>query len=93
MMTKKTVTFQEIKKDLTADDRKAIELEKKYYHLVVSLRKMRESLGLTQEQLASKSNIPRTTISKVESGNRNVTIDVLMTLAKAMNKNLVLQLN
>ncbi len=92
-MTKKTVTFQEIKKDLTADDRKAIELEKKYYHLVVSLRKMRESLGLTQEQLASKSNIPRTTISKVESGNRNVTIDVLMTLAKAMNKNLVLQLN
>lgn len=91
-MTKKIVTLQDIKKDLTADDKKIIDLEKKYYHLVVSLRKMRESLGLTQEQLAGKSNIPRTTISKVESGSRNVTIDVLMTLAKAMDKNLELRL-
>lgn len=92
-MQNKTVTLQDLKKRLTEEDTKAIELEKKYYHLVVSLRKMRESLGLTQEALAQKAAVPRSTISKVESGSRNVTIDMLMTLAKAMNKNLELHLH
>ena len=52
--------------------------------MVVALRKRREELGLTQEKLSKLSNIPRTTITKVESGTRNATLQTLMSLAQAM---------
>jgi len=87
----KIVTFKEFNLDLTVDDIKEIEAEKKYYQMVVELRKVREELGLTQENLAKKSNLPRTTISKIESGNRNVTLETLMSLAKGMNRTLTLK--
>jgi len=48
----------------------------------------REKKGLTQEQLSKLSGVPRTTIAKIESGNRNVTIEKLMVIAGAMGKSL-----
>jgi transcriptional regulator with XRE-family HTH domain len=70
--------------DITTEEREFIDQEKKYYEIVIALRNKREKLGLTQEKLAELSNIPRTTITKVESGSRNATIQTLMSLAQAM---------
>lgn len=70
--------------DITKEERKFIDQEKKYYEVVIALRKRREKLGLTQEKLAELSNVPRTTITKVESGTRNATLQTLMSLAQAM---------
>lgn len=84
MNTKNTTHLKDYMSDVTNEERKLIEQEKKYYEVVVALRKKREELGMSQEELAKKANMPRTTITKVESGNRNATLRTLMSLAEAM---------
>lgn len=49
------------------------------------IKEKRLELGYTQEILSKKANIPRTTISKIESGYQNVSILKLMQLADAMD--------
>lgn len=78
--------------DASAEERKFIEQEKKYYEVVVALRKRRKKLGLTQAKLAKLSNVPRTTITRVESGTRNATLQTLMSLAQAMGNTFELKL-
>lgn len=82
-MTKKT----------TAEEREFIDAEKKYYKLVVALRKERKERGLSQARLAALSHVPRTTITKVESGSRNATLQTLMAMAQALGKNVELRLS
>ena len=47
-----------------------------------SIRQIREGEGLTQEQLAEKMQISRSTISKIESGKFNFSIDYLSKFAE-----------
>lgn len=42
-----------------------------------SIREIREKRGLNQEQLAEKMQISRSTISKIENGKFNLSIDYL----------------
>lgn len=91
-LNKLGVSLKELNKDLTKSEREFIESEIKYYHMVIALRKQRKKLGITQEVLAKRSKLPRTTITKVESGSRNATIQTLMRMAQAMGKTLELRL-
>lgn len=51
------------------------------------VREYREKEGLTQEELAKKSEVSRNTISAIETGtNTNVTYEVMEKIAKALNK-------
>jgi transcriptional regulator with XRE-family HTH domain len=54
----------------------------------MELHRLRKRLRLTQKELAKRSSVPRTTISKIESGDRNVTIETLSKLAYGMGKSL-----
>jgi len=89
---KKTISLADLKKNLTKEQKQIVENEKRYYKMVVGLKKAREKQGLTQEALARKANLPRTTITKIESGNRNATLETLMALAGAMGKRLEVRL-
>ena len=51
----------------------------------------RKELGLTQKQLAEMVKLPRTTITKLESGHRNVTVQTLVKIANAIGKKLVIE--
>jgi transcriptional regulator with XRE-family HTH domain len=53
---------------------------------------LRKSQGITQVELAQEAEINRTTLSKIESGQRNATLDVLMRLASALGKKLEIKL-
>ncbi len=53
-------------------------------NLAANLRYVRERRGLTQQQLAKLSGIPRSTIGLVESGSGNPTLTVLSTLAATL---------
>lgn len=50
-----------------------------------NVRRIREELGLSQEQLAFETELHRTYISGVERGVRNPTVLVVDRLAKALN--------
>ena len=51
------------------------------------VKEYREKEGLTQEELAKKSEISRNTISSIETGvNTNVTYETMEKIAKALNK-------
>ena len=50
----------------------------------LNVRRAREALGISQEELADRAEIHRTYISGVERGVRNPTITVLEKIAKAL---------
>lgn len=82
--------FKRYKKDV--EHRRVINAKAKYYEALMELRSVREERKLTQEQLSKKSGVPRATISKIETGSRNVTINTLISLASAMGKRLEIRL-
>jgi len=53
-------------------------------HIGRNIRELRESRGLSQEQLAKLSGIPRATWTSLESGAANPTITVLLKAAGAL---------
>jgi transcriptional regulator with XRE-family HTH domain len=50
-----------------------------------TIRKRREELGMTQENLAEKAELHWTYVSGIERGVRNVTILKLSNIARALN--------
>lgn len=87
-----TVSISDLKKGFSKKDNQAVEDEKKYYQMIVALKKARQAKGLTQQELAQRANLPRTTVTKIESGRRNATLQTLMMLAGAMGKRLEIRL-
>jgi XRE family transcriptional regulator, regulator of sulfur utilization len=52
------------------------------------IREIREDLGISQEELGYRSGLHRTYIGSVERGERNLSIESISTIAKALNMNL-----
>jgi DNA-binding XRE family transcriptional regulator len=81
-----------IKKQNYSDETLArIDSKARYYKSLNVLRETRKQIGMTQEELSVKAGIPRSTLSNIESGKRNVTIERLIMLASAMGKTLVIK--
>jgi XRE family transcriptional regulator, regulator of sulfur utilization len=52
--------------------------------LAENVRALRESQGLSQTQLSRRADVPRATLSNLESGEANPTISVLLRVASAL---------
>jgi transcriptional regulator with XRE-family HTH domain len=52
--------------------------------LGTNLREARKRLGLTQEQVAERSGVHATEVSRIEAGKRDPQISTLLKLAKAV---------
>ncbi len=48
------------------------------------IKQLRNQLGISQEELAFRSNVHRTYIASVEVGKRNLTINVLEKIVNAL---------
>lgn len=57
-------------------------------HLAANVRQLRSSRGLTQQQMARLSGLPRATWSNLESGSANPTLAVLHRVAGALQVSL-----
>lgn len=58
-----------------------------YQILSAELRKMREEVGFTQNQLADKLNKPQSYVSKYESGDRNLDFIEVLNVCSACSAN------
>ncbi len=52
------------------------------------LRSLRTTLGLSLDELSTRSNLSASTISRIETGKRTISLDVLLPLAAALNVDL-----
>jgi transcriptional regulator with XRE-family HTH domain len=58
-------------------------------HLVrARLRSMRHTLGLSLDEVATRANLSPSTISRIETGKRSISLDVLLPLATALQVDL-----
>ena len=57
------------------------------------LRSLRNTLGLSLDELAARANLSASTISRVETGKRTISLDVLLPLAGALHVDLDSLLN
>lgn len=63
-------------------------------HLVQTrLRSLRNTMGLSLDELAARTNLSPSTISRVETGKRAISLDVLLPLAAALQVDLDALLN
>ena len=88
----KTIPLRELSRDFTSKQKKETANIIKYYDVLVALKKARKDRGFTQQELAVKAHVPRTTITKIESGKHNPTLNTLMAITSAMNKNLQIKI-
>ena len=49
-----------------------------------NLRRLRRERGLTQERLSGHSGLMQSYLSEVEAGKRNISLDAIATIARAM---------
>lgn len=52
------------------------------------LRSLRTTLGLSLDELAERTNLSPSTISRVETGKRTISLDILLPLARALHVDL-----
>ena len=85
----KLIPWREVEKKLfTKEEIERIDRKVEDKLALRALRDIRNELSLTQEELAVKSGIPRTTISKVENGQRNISIYKLVQIANSVDRDL-----
>jgi len=58
-------------------------------HIGNRITDVRETLGLTQTELAKKIKTTQSAIARIESGKQNVSADMLKRISKALGKNLI----
>lgn len=58
-------------------------------HIGIRIADMRETLGITQTELAKKIKTTQSAIARIESGKQNVSADMLRKISKALGKNLI----
>lgn len=54
----------------------------------VRLRSLRNTLGLSLDEVATRTNLSASTISRVETGKRTISLDVLVPIARALHVDL-----
>jgi len=89
---KNTVSLDELTKDFTAEQWRIVAEERQNYELLLKFRNERRKQKMSQADLSKKAQVNRTTLSRVENGIRNATVDTLSKIALALNMKLEIQL-
>jgi plasmid maintenance system antidote protein VapI len=102
-MNKQTISTNKIKKAISRGDlipyadifssyspqkQQEIVSRAKYIKAAMELKKLRNAMKISQSLLAQKMNVKREFITRIESGQQNITIETLYRVAEATGKNL-----
>ena len=87
---KKYYSLEEVEEAMGYSKEKLAEMYNEAMRLQVAykIREIRLSKKMTQQMLAEKSGMPRTVISRIESGKGNITIETLAKLADSMDEDI-----
>ena len=88
------ISFEEVRAELLRDEEFAAEYEKlrPRYETIEQIVKAGKEQNITQEELARCIGTQKSNISRLESGNYNPTLDLLIKIAGAPGKKLNVQL-
>jgi len=89
MKKTKLIPWEDARKEMfTNEQLKELDMKAEKKIAIRMLKELRSKKKLTQEDLAIISGIPRTTISRIETGKRNISIDKLIMIANALDRDL-----
>lgn len=93
-MNKASVSFDSLKEELLADEEFKAEYDKlkPRYEIISQIVEARKEKNMTQEQLAQKVGTQKSNISRLESGNYNPSLDLLIKVARCLGKELMVQI-
>jgi DNA-binding XRE family transcriptional regulator len=79
-------SWHDAKKDFLKNPEVKAEYEalRPHFEIISQIIRARSEQGLTQEELAAKTGIRRTNISRLESGNYNPSLDFLARVAQGL---------
>ena len=87
MNKKGLLKWEDVRKEMfTKEELKEQDRKIKERLALREIEELRNKYKLTQNQLSIKSGVPRSTISKIENGKRNVCFDKLVQIANALGK-------
>jgi len=89
------MTHEEVKQDIFANNPEImVEYEKlrPQYELISQIIATRNEEGLTQEDLAERTGIARSNISRLESGNYNPSFEFLSRVARGLGREIHIEL-
>ena len=84
------MTFEELKKEVLSDP----EVKKEYdalepeFQLILAMLELRSEQNLSQQEIANRTGINRSDISRIEHGNANPSLKTMKRIANALGKQL-----
>ena len=82
----KLIPFEKIYDALSKEEKDEVDRRAKLIVVRMQMRKLRKEKKMTQEKLAKKMRVKREFISRIESGNQNITLETLFKVAQATGK-------
>ena len=91
---RKEVQFDELLSELEKDPefRNARRRIKPYFDLLKDILRRRKKLAITQKELADRANTHQSRISKIESGEHDIRLSTIISIAEALNAEVKIQL-
>ena len=87
----KLIPYRKIFESHSKAEQERIKERARYLIAAMELRKLRKKLKLSQAQLARKMDVKREYISRIESGQQNITLETLYRIAEATGKKFEIQ--
>lgn len=69
--------------------KKQLEIERERLDLAIKLAELRNRSGYTQKELANKIGKPQSTISRIETGEMNPSIELVIEIVNGLDKKFV----
>lgn len=93
-MSQTSVSFDFLKEELLEDEEFKAEYDKlkPRYEVISQIIEARKEKNMTQEDLAKKVGTQKSNISRLESGNYNPSLDLLIKVARCLGKDLLVQI-
>lgn len=84
------MTYEELKEEILANPEVKMEYDalEPEFQLILALLELRNEQNLSQQEIANRTGINRSDISRIEHGNANPSLKTMKRIAKALGKQL-----